>query len=117
MKNRTYRYYTGNPLYAFGHGLSYTKFEYEGLELSSVETKPDETVRVKCKVSNTGRHGGDEVVQIYASPVEVPVSMPLRQLVGFSRIPIKAGETETVEIDVPRRQASPLGQFQGRLCR
>jgi beta-glucosidase len=101
MTNRTYRYFTGKPLYAFGHGLSYTTFNYKKLALSSASEKPGETVTVKVKVKNTGKRDGDEVVQIYATAVKPPVPMPLRQLVGFQRVFFKAGETKTVDISVP----------------
>ncbi|MBC8010815.1 MAG: glycoside hydrolase family 3 C-terminal domain-containing protein [Burkholderiales bacterium] len=101
MTNRTYRYYTGKPLYAFGHGLSYTTFAYEQVALSSDKARAGETVRVAVRVKNTGKRDGDEVVQVYATAVNPPVPMPLRQLVGFQRVPLKAGEAKTVEIRVP----------------
>ena len=101
MTNRTYRYYAGKPLYAFGHGLSYTSFAYEKVALSSDKVRAGDTVRVAVRVKNTGKRDGDEVVQIYATAVKPPVPMPLRQLVGFQRVPLKAGETKTVEIAVP----------------
>ena len=101
MTNRTYRYFTGKPLYAFGHGLSYTTFDYKKLALSSASAKSGETVTVQVTVKNTGKRAGDEVVQIYATAVKPPVPMPLRQLVGFQRVFFKAGETKTVEISVP----------------
>jgi len=101
MTNRTYRYFTGKPLYAFGHGLSYTTFDYKKIILSSVSAKPGETVTLSVTVENTGKRDGDEVIQIYATAVKPPVSMPLRQLVGFQRVFFKAGETKTVKISVP----------------
>ena len=101
MNDRTYRYYTGKPLYAFGHGLSYTKFDYEHLALSKATAKAGETVNVAVTVKNSGRRDGDEVVQIYATEEKPPVSMPIKQLVGFKRVPFKAGETKTVKIAVP----------------
>ena len=101
MRNRTYRYYTGDPLYAFGHGLSYTTFDYKKIALSERRVRAGDTVRVSVTVKNTGPRDGDEVVQIYATAQKAPVPMPLRQLVGFTRVPLKAGETKTVDIDVP----------------
>jgi beta-glucosidase len=101
MRNRTYRYYTGDPLYAFGHGLSYTTFSYEKIGLSASTVRAGDTVQVSVTVKNTGARDGDEVVQIYATAGNPPVPMPLRQLVGFARVPLKAGETKTVAIDVP----------------
>ena len=101
MANRTYRYYTGQPLYAFGHGLSYTTFGYEKLALSASTARAGDTVKVSVTVKNTGPRDGDEVVQLYATAERPPVPMPLHQLVGFSRVAFKAGETKTVDFAVP----------------
>lgn len=101
MRNRTYRYYTGEPLHAFGHGLSYTTFGYEKLSLSATTASPGDTVQVSVTLKNTGQRDGDEVVQLYAAAEKPPVSMPLRQLVGFARVPLQAGEKRTVTLDVP----------------
>ena len=101
MANRTYRYYTGKPLYAFGHGLSYTTFDYTKVELSASAARATDTLTVKTTVKNTGKLAGDEVVQVYATAVNPPVPMPLRQLVGFQRVSLRAGETKVVEISVP----------------
>ncbi len=101
MANRTYRYFTGKPLFAFGHGLSYTTFAYQKLTLSSPTAKPDETITATVTVSNTGKRDGDEVIQVYAAAERAPVSMPLCQLIGFKRLSLQAGETKTVEIVVP----------------
>ena len=101
MTNRTYRYYTGKPLYAFGHGLSYTTFSYEKLALSSDSARPTDTITVKATVKNTGARDGDEVVQLYATALASPVPMPLRQLVGFQRVNFHAGETKTIEFALP----------------
>ncbi len=101
MANRTYRYYTGKPLYAFGHGLSYTTFAYKKLVLSASTARGDDTLQVTATVTNTGKCDGDEVVQLYASAQKPPVPMPLRQLVGFQRVALRAGETKTVSISVP----------------
>jgi len=101
MTNRTYRYFTGKPLYAFGHGLSYSTFDYKKLALSAASAKAGEAVAVQVTVANTGKRDGDEVIQIYAAAVRPPVPMPLRQLVGFQRVFFKAGETKTIDISVP----------------
>lgn len=101
MANRTYRYFTGKPLFAFGHGLSYTTFDYEKLTLSSPTAKPDDTITAMVTVRNSGQRDSDEVVQLYATAIKPPVSMPLRQLIGFKRETIKAGETKAVEIAIP----------------
>ena len=101
MANRTYRYYTGKPLYAFGHGLSYTTFAYNKMVVSANTAKPGDTLQFSVTVKNTGPRDGDEVVQLYATAINPPVPMPLRQLVGFQRVSLQAGETRIVKIDVP----------------
>jgi len=100
MKNRTYSYFTGKPLYAFGHGLSYTQFIYGEQSISSESAKAADTVNVSVNVSNTGKLAGDEVVQVYVHAIHPPVTMPIESLVGFQRITLAPGETKTVSIPV-----------------
>ena len=100
MANRTYRYFTGKPLFAFGHGLSYTTFDYAPLALSAENAKRGNTVNVNVTVTNSGKRDGDEVVQVYAKALKAPVPMPLQSLVGFQRASIKAGEKKVVSIPV-----------------
>ena len=101
MANRTYRYYSGKPLYAFGHGLSYTTFAYNKLTISTETARPGDTITVKTTLKNTGSRAGDEVIQVYASAINPPVPMPLRQLVGFQRVSLNPGESKSVDIAVP----------------
>ncbi len=101
MSNRTYRFFSGKPLYAFGHGLSYTTFDYKRLALSSTLAKSGDSIIVNVTVKNTGERDGDEVIQAYATAINPPVAMPLRQLIGFQRVLFKAGETKTVAICIP----------------
>jgi beta-glucosidase len=101
MSNRTYRYFSGKPLYAFGHGLSYTSFDYQQVALSSTSAKPGDSITVSVTVKNTGKRDGDEVVQVYATALNSPVPMPSRQLVGFQRVSFKAAETKTVKVTLP----------------
>jgi len=101
MKGRTYRYFTGKPLYAFGHGLSYTTFTYGPPSLSSESAKPSGTVTISTEVTNTGKVAGDEVVQVYVHAVHPPVPMPIQSLVGFQRITFVPGEAKRVSITVP----------------
>jgi beta-glucosidase len=104
MANRTYRYYSGKPLYAFGHGLSYTTFRYDECSLSKAKAKADDTVTLKLKVTNTGKRDGDEVVQVYLRRKKPTAANPILTLCGFRRVTIARGKTETVAIEVPVKQ-------------
>ncbi len=114
MRNRTYRYFTGQPLYAFGHGLSYTTFAYEQMALSAPAAAAAETLTATITLRNTGKSDGDEVVQLYASAINPPVPMPLRQLLGFERITLKANETRTVTLQVPTEALRRWDESQNR---
>ena len=93
---RTYQYFKSKPLYPFGFGLSYTSFEYSGLKTS----KPilSDSIIVSVSIKNTGKRDGEEVVQLYASYPGSKVERPMKQLKGFKRVFIPAGESKTVEI-------------------
>jgi beta-xylosidase len=84
------------PLFAFGHGLSYTTFEYADLELSASEIPTDCTVEISCTVRNTGLVAGTEVVQLYLSDPVSQVVRPVRWLAGFARAPLGPGEAQRV---------------------
>jgi len=98
MKNRTYRYFRGKPLYAFGHGLSYTNFDYSNLHIAPAAAG---AYSVAVDVANTGAREGDDVVQLYATPPAASQPQEIRALCGFSRVHLKAGEKRTVVITVP----------------
>jgi len=99
MTNRTYRYFTGQPLYAFGHGLSYTRFAYKNLR---VQKSADRTNLVATiDITNTGERDGDEVVQLYAQEPATAQPRARESLCGFKRIQLKRGETKTVTITIP----------------
>ena len=100
-KGFTYMYLNGPPLYPFGHGLSYTKFNYDHLKVSSESIKTGETVNVSVDVSNTGDRAGDEVVQLYVHQVKASVKRPAEELRGFQRIGLRPGETQTVTFSLP----------------
>ncbi len=95
----TYLYYKGDPLYAFGHGLSYSAFEYSGFTVQQTE----KGVTVCVNVKNVSEFDGDEVVQIYYRAENSSVKRPIKQLCGFKRVHIKAGESASVMIEVPGR--------------
>jgi beta-glucosidase len=101
MVNRTYRYFTGKPLYAFGHGLSYTHFDYSSPSLASKRVKPDGTLAVTFTVRNTGRVDGDEVAQVYFAHVNSAVPQPVKALCSFKRVHIPAGKSAKVTLDIP----------------
>ncbi len=112
MKARTYRYSTVTPLYGFGYGLSYTHFAIGGVELASKNVAAGEPLRVKAKVTNTGKIEGDEVVEVYLTPPASELA-PIRELVGFERIHLAPGESKEVQLTVQPRQLSvvdALGQ-------
>ncbi|MDX9881787.1 MAG: glycoside hydrolase family 3 C-terminal domain-containing protein [Prolixibacteraceae bacterium] len=105
MAGRTYRYFNDEPLYPFGYGLSYTTFSYSGLKLPET-VKAGETVPVSVIVTNSGKKDGDEVVQLYLTDEKASTPRPIRQLEGFKRIRLKAGESRTVEFLLNARQLS-----------
>lgn len=100
----TYMYFDGKPEYAFGHGLSYTTFDYNDLKLSSNQIASDGQVNVQLEVRNTGARAGDEVVQLYVHDVDAGLKRPKEQLAGFERISLKPGETRTVDFSLPAEQ-------------
>lgn len=100
-KGRTYMYFEGTPLYAFGHGLSYTHFTYGEAKTDRTSYKKHRTVSLEVPVTNSGTLDGEEVVQVYASYPESGVQRPNLQLVAFKRVPIKKGETRTVVLKIP----------------
>jgi beta-glucosidase len=102
MANRTYRYFTGTPLYAFGHGLSYTKFDYAPAQLVGGASLPASgSVKLRVPVKNTGARDGDEVVQVYLKNNASKEPQPKHSLVAFRRVPIAKGATANVDFEIP----------------
>ena len=100
MKNRTYRYFRGEPLFPFGHGLSYTRFEYGDARVDKPVLSEGETLTLTIPVSNVGGRDGDEVVQVYLRrPGDA--DGPLRTLRAFRRVNIAKGETSQVTLELP----------------
>ena len=97
MKNRTYRYFTGQPQYAFGYGLSYTTFALGKGKLSKKSMKADGKVTLSVDVTNTGRCEGTETVQVYVKALDDP-GAPIKALKGFQKLDLNAGETKTATI-------------------
>ncbi len=97
------------PLYPFGFGLSYTTFKYANLKLSSEAIPVDGKLVVSVQVQNTGKRDGVEVVQLYLRDLVASVTRPVKELKGFQRIALKAGETKTVEFTLTKEQFSFVG--------
>jgi beta-glucosidase len=106
MKNRTYRYFTGEPLYPFGYGLSYTSFAYRNLRIDPAEIPSGDCVHLQAEVANTGRRAGDEVVQLYLKDEEASQPVPILQLQGFTRVRLAPGESQTVGFTLTPAQMS-----------
>ncbi len=106
LKGRTYRYFTGKPLWGFGYGLSYSTFKYGPVKLSSATVKAGEPLTATVSVTNTGTKSGDEVVEAYLkTPQE---GGPVHSLVGFERVTIAAGVTKEVTIKINPRSLSSV---------
>jgi beta-glucosidase len=101
MSNRTYRYFDGKPLFAFGHGLGYTKFSYRALSLETHAFSTGDTVKVSFNLKNTGSRDGDEVTQIYYRHKKSAVPQPKLALCGFARIHLDRGQMARETVDIP----------------
>jgi beta-glucosidase len=106
MARRTYRYFDGQPLFPFGHGLSYTTFAYSDLKVAPT-VEAGEPLLVEARVANTGTREGDEVVQVYLTFPNLP-GAPRRALRGFARVHLKPGEAETVRFALSDRDLSSV---------
>lgn len=105
-KGRTYRYMKEDPLYGFGHGLSYTSFGFDGIQGNDT-LKSGTTLQCSVELSNTGKWTGEEVVQVYVSRENTPVyTYPLKKLVAFKKVKLAPGEKKRVEFNIPPRELS-----------
>ena len=95
---RTYLYFQGEALYPFGYGLSYTTFAYSNLKLSAPTISKNGAIDVSVQVKNTGKRAGDEVIQLYVRYPKSAVERPLKELKGFQRVRLAAGEAKTVRV-------------------
>jgi beta-glucosidase len=98
MKGRTYKYFKGIPLYPFGYGLSYSTFEFSKLSLSKPMATAHDSITATVEVKNTSAIDGTDVVELYASAKDIAQFRPIKTLIGFTKITIKAGETKKVTI-------------------
>ena len=109
MNNRTYRYFNGEPLYPFGHGLSFTSFNYKDLSVHAASAKGS-PVPVSLTVTNTGKMDGEEVVQLYVSYNGKNIQKPVRSLKGFQRIFLKTGESRKLEFKLAPQDLSIVNE-------
>jgi beta-glucosidase len=97
-KGHTYQYFKGAPLYPFGHGLSYSTFEYSNLRVSAPTLAKNGSTTVSVTIKNTSARAGDEVAQFYVEHVASKVPRPIKALKGFQRVSLKAGESRTIQL-------------------
>ena len=108
VKGRTYRYFTGQPLFPFGYGLSYTTFAFTHLRFDPSALGPFDDLTASVDVTNTGKVASDEVIQVYVAHPGVP-DAPLRSLAGLQRVRLEPGETRTVSLRIDNRDMSVVG--------
>lgn len=111
---RTYMYFKEKPLYPFGYGLSYTRFNYSGTALNDRVIERGDTLRVCFNLKNSGNMDGDEVVQLYVSARKHTDKDPIKQLKAFQRISLRKGETKKVEFTVPYTELQVWDEKQNR---
>lgn len=108
MENRTYRYFSGTPLFSFGFGLSYTSFAYSNLKVDETGIQANQEITLTVDVQNTGGMAGDEVVQLYLKDIQSSVPVPRIQLVAFERIHLAPDEKQTLTFRITPQQMSLL---------
>lgn len=109
MNNRTYRYFTGEALYPFGYGLSYSTFNYTALTFPASVAK-GKNITVTATVKNIGKKDGEEVIQLYVTYPDIKEKAPLKALKGFKRIYLKAGESRTISFPLTPEQLSLVSE-------
>lgn len=100
MKGRTYRYFTGDVLYPFGYGLSYSNFEYKNVRLQKEKISDNEQVYLYADITNKGKIKGDEIVQLYIKGKGLQANDAVKSLKGFEKVTLKPNETKTVKFQV-----------------
>jgi beta-glucosidase len=114
MKDRTYRYFEGQPLYPFGYGLSYSKFSYANLKLSAATLNAGDPLAVEADVKNSSERDGDEVVQLYVNFPKSP-GAPIHALRGMTRVHLGAGKSEHVHFTLDARDLSGVNSQGDRM--
>ncbi len=110
MKGRTYRYLEKEPLYPFGFGLSYAKFEYTSMTLSSTKVHAGDGVRVAATVRNVSERASDEVIQLYVRDLEASCRVPHHELRGFRRLHLLPGESRAIEFELTPKDLSLIDE-------
>ena len=108
--NSAYRDLSIYPKYAFGYGLSYTKFEYSNLQMSNRKMVANERMEVSVNISNTGKYDGEEIVQLYLRDKVGSISRPIKELKDFKKIYLKVGETKTIKFVIDKEKLSFYNQ-------
>lgn len=98
---RTYMYFREKPLFAFGHGLSYTKFDYSDAHLNGTSFRPEDTMELSFTLKNSGRRDGDEVAQVYCRHLDSVRQQPKQALCGFERAGMRAGQETRIRLAIP----------------
>jgi beta-glucosidase len=109
MKGRTYRYFQGEPLWPFGYGLSYTKFQYDAMTVPQAPINAGDPLNIAVTVTNSGAVAGDEVVQLYLKFPDIP-GAPIRALRGFQRIHLAPNASQKVEFHLQPRDLSMVSE-------
>ncbi|MEJ8302457.1 glycoside hydrolase family 3 C-terminal domain-containing protein [Saccharibacillus sacchari] len=113
---QTYQYFEGDVLYPFGHGLTYSRFEYGAPTLDQETVAAEDTLRVTFELANTGNVDSEEVAQLYVRAEASSVKRPLKQLKGFERIRVPAGQSVTVSFELPVRELAFWDVSRDRFC-
>jgi beta-glucosidase len=106
MNGRTYRYMTEEPLYPFGFGLGYSRFEYSELQLDKTKLTLGESLDVSLTLRNSGDSDSAEVAQFYLSDIQASTIVPLHHLIGFERVTLKAGESRALKFTLTSEMMS-----------
>ena len=110
MRGRTYRYLDKEPLFPFGYGLSYTRFEYTDAALSQPSVGIDEAIEIAATVTNVGTRAGDEVIELYLADLEASCRVPHWELRGFSRVTLAPGESRRATFTLRARDLSLIDE-------
>ena len=110
MKGRTYRYMTKEPMYPFGFGLSYAKFDYSDLKLSKESISKKESTTLTCKVTNTSNQSADEIVQLYITANSKVLDSPLFSLKGIQRVSLKPGSSQEISFVVSPQMLNQINE-------